>query len=79
MSTINPFKRFLELLPSSPLVKGQIAGLHADGTATVTLAGGSGTLRVRNPLGLATGAHVLVQGGEITGPAPALPTISFEI
>jgi hypothetical protein len=79
MSTINPFKRLLELLPSSPLQKGQIAALHADGTATVTLAGSTSTLRVRNPQGLASGAHVFVQDGAITGSAPALPVVTFEI
>lgn len=78
MST-NPFKRLLALLPSDPLQKGTIAALHADGTATVTLAGTSATLRVRNPQSLASGAHVFLQGGTITGTAPNLPVVTLEI
>jgi hypothetical protein len=78
MST-NPFKRLLNLLPSSPLQKGAISARHGDGTATVTLAGSSGTLRVRNPQGLASGESVFVQGGVITGTAPSLPVIQLEI
>ena len=78
MST-NPFKRLLSLLPSDPMRKGEISATHTDGTATVTLAGNTGTLRVRNPLGLSDGASVFVQGGAITGGAPDLPVIQLEI
>ena len=78
MATINPLRRLLDLLPSDPLLVGTISGSHSDGTATVTLAGGTGTLRVRNPQGLASGG-VFIQGGQITGAAPSLPVVSVEI
>jgi hypothetical protein len=78
MST-NVFKRLLALLPTTPLQTGQIQALHSDGTATVELAGATGTVRVRNPQGLAVNAHVFVQGDAITGPAPALTVVSLEI
>lgn len=79
MTTINTFKRLLQLLPGDPLRKGTIQVTHADGTATVELAGATGTLRVRNPLGLAEGASVFLQGSTITGSAPNLPVVTLEI
>lgn len=79
MIAINPFKRLLQLLPGDPLRKGAIQVVHADGTATIGLADATGTLRVRNPLGLAEGSSVFIQGGAITGPAQNLPTIQLEI
>ena len=78
-NSINPFRRLLDLLPSSPQQKGQISAIHGDGTATVTLAGSSGTLRVRNPLAKSNNAHVFIQGGAITGDAPDLPVVQFEV
>jgi outer membrane lipoprotein SlyB len=78
MATINPLRRLLDLLPADPLQIGTISGTHTDGTATVALAGGTGTLRVRNPGGVA-GGSVYVQGGQITGAAPSLPVLSIEI
>lgn len=79
-NVINPFKRLQQqLLPSDPLRKGAIQVVHADGTATVALAGGAGSLRVRNPLAMAEGANVFIQGGAITGEAPALPVVMLEI
>ena len=78
MATLNPLRRLLDLLPADPLLVGTISGSHADGTATVLLAGGTGTLRVRNPQGLSSGG-VFVQGGQITGAAPSLPVVSIEI
>lgn len=63
-----------ELLASDPMLFGVIADVFADGTATVTLAGG-GQMRVRNPLGMAAAAHVYLQGGAITGEAPAFDVI----
>lgn len=79
MTAINPFKRLLQLLPSDPLSKGAILVTHSDGTATVELLGGTGTLRVRNPLGIQERASVFVQGGSITGEAPDLPVVTMEI
>jgi len=79
MTTINPFARLLQLLPSDPLRKGAIQVTHADGTATVELAGATGTLRVRNPLGLAEGGGVFIQGLAITGQAPDLPVVTLEL
>ncbi len=67
-----------ELLDTDPLMAGVIVLVSPDGTATVTLAGG-GQMRVRNPLGLAIEAHVYLQGGAITGAAPAIDVIEVFI
>lgn len=78
MST-NLYKRLLSLLPADPMQTGTVAAVYADGTALVTLDGGSGQLRVRNPLSKALAAKVYVKAGEITGDAPALPYVLIEV
>jgi len=67
-----------DLVDTDPLLVGVVADMFPDGTATVTLAGG-GQMRVRNPLGLASAANVYVQGGAITGGAPAIEVIEVFI
>jgi len=79
MSTTNLYKRLLSLLPDEPLQSGVVAAVYSDGTALVTLDGGGGQLRVRNPLGLALAAAVYVKAGEITGAAPVLPYVLIEV
>lgn len=78
MST-NLYKRLLSLLPEDPVQSGTVAAAYADGTALVTLDGGGGQLRVRNPLGRAVAAKVYVKAGEITGDAPVLPYVLIEV
>lgn len=76
--TASLFLGLAEVLGTDPLLYGVVASVFPDGTATVTLAGG-GQMRVRNPLGLAAAAHVYVQGGAITGEAPAFDVIEVFI
>lgn len=78
MST-NLYKRLLSLLPEDPVQSGTVAAAYADGTALVTLDGGGGQLRVRNPLGRAVAAKVYVKAGEITGDALVLPYVLIEV
>lgn len=78
MST-NLYKRLLSLLPDDPVQTGAVTAVYADGTAQVTLDGGGGLLRVRNPLGKALSAKVYVKAGEITGDAPVLPYVLIEV
>lgn len=78
MST-NLYKRLLSLLPDDPVQSGTVAAAYVDGTALVTLDGGGGQLRVRNPLGRAVAAKVYVKAGEITGDAPVLPYVLIEV
>ncbi len=78
MST-NLYKRLLSLLPDDPVQSGSVSLAYSDGTALVTLDGGGGQLRVRNPLGRAVAAKVYVKAGEITGDAPVLPYVLIEV
>lgn len=78
MST-NLYKRLKALLPDDPVMTGQISAVFADGTAQIALEGGAGQLRARNPLGAASGARVYVQGGAITGNAPAMAYVLIEV
>lgn len=78
MST-NLYKRLLSLLPDDPVQSGYVSLAYSDGTALVTLDGGGGQLRVRNPLGRAVAAKVYVKAGEITGDAPVLPYVLIEV
>jgi hypothetical protein len=73
---MNLWRRFRDLLPSDPLMVGEITADHADGTVTVTLIDGA-TLRV---LGSGTvGAMVYVQTGRVVGEAPSLDVEVIEI
>lgn len=78
MST-NLYKRLLSLLPDDPVQTGTVTAVYGDGAAQVTLDGGGGQLRVRNPLGMAQAAKVYVKAGEITGRAPELPYVLIEV
>lgn len=74
--TANPWRQFNQLLPSEPLLLGEIDSSHSDGTATVVLLGG-GVVRVRGSG--STGDAVYVQSGAITGPAPELSHFEIEV
>ena len=76
MSSINVFKELMALLPSSPLLVGEVI-VVARGTVTVEFPGG-GTQVVRGT-GFAVGAHVFVRDGVVQGLAPALPTSTIEV
>lgn len=78
MST-NLYKRLLSLLPDAPVQTGAVTAVYADGTALVTLDGGGGVLRVRNPLLQPVTAKVYVKDAEITGVAPTLPYVLIEV
>lgn len=78
MST-NLYKRLLSLLPDDPVQSGSVSLAYSDGTALVTLDGGAGQLRVRNPLGMTAAQKVYVKAGEITGQAPDLPYVLIEV
>lgn len=78
MST-NLYKRLLSLLPDDPVQSGTVSLAYSDGTALVTLDGGGGQLRVRNPLSMTAAQKVYVKAGEITGDAPVLPYVLIEV
>ncbi len=73
----NPFRLFLELLPQTPLLIGEVVATHGDDTSTVQYPGG-GQQRVRGS-GFAVAAKVFVRSGVIEGAAPALAAFVVEV
>lgn len=78
MTSTNLFIRLQALQAEPPLLTGQILADMGGGMARVELPGG-GVLNVRNPMALAVGQGVFLQGDAISGPAPDLPYIRIEI
>ncbi len=76
MSNINVFKELIALLPSSPLLVGEVITVDT-GTVTVEYPGG-GTQMAR-ATGYAVGAKVFVRDGVVEGLAPSLPTLTLEV
>jgi hypothetical protein len=74
--TTNTWSRFKKLLPSDPLLIGNIEQIYTDGSATITLIGG-GSMRVRGTG--TTGQTVYVRQGMIEGQAPSLPQLEIEV
>lgn len=71
----NPYKALLDLLPSSPLLVGDVVSVNGD-VAVVELPGG-GLIQARGKA--VVGAHVFVQGGVIDGEAPALTYVAASV
>lgn len=76
MSAINIYRELMTLLPSSPLLVGQVITV-ATGTVTVQYPGG-GTQVVR-ATGYTVGAKVFVRDGVVEGLAPALTPLTIEV
>ncbi|MFT4241568.1 MAG: hypothetical protein QM569_04720 [Acidovorax sp.] len=70
----NPYRQFLDLVPTRPLQVGEVAAI-ADGVATLTMPGG-GQLQARGSA--AVGQRVFVRDGLIEGPAPSLTYVEGE-
>lgn len=75
MATSNLFAAFRALLPSDPLLAGEVVAYDGT-TATVQLPDGR-TVAARGSTELH--AQVFVQGGVIQGPAPALGEVVIEV
>lgn len=72
----NVFRQLLDLLPQSPLLVGTVVAAHSDGTATVTMPGGS-QIRVRGSRSV--GTQVFVKDGVIETDAPQLTAVVIEV
>jgi hypothetical protein len=73
---MNIYRELMALLPSSPLLVGQVVAV-ATGTVTVEYPGG-GTQIVR-ATGYALNATVFVRDGVVEGLAPTLSTSTIEV
>lgn len=72
---MNPYKALLGLLPSRPLLVGEVTAVE-DGVATIEMPGG-GVMQAR---GAATvGQQVYFRDGAIEGVAPTMTTVEIEV
>lgn len=78
MATVNPWKRFIGLLPGGSRTVGTVASINASsGTSTVTLRNGV-QVTVRG-VSVQAGQKAFIVDGQITGPAPSLPQYDVEV
>lgn len=71
----NSYARLLDLLPSDPLLVGEVLS-SSGGTATVLVLGG-GVVTVVGEV--SPGDRVYFKGGTVQGPAPLLPVVATDI
>ena len=74
-STGNQLSQFRKLLPSQPLLAGEITNVNAGGVTVQLISGG--VVRVRGTGSV--GASVYLQNGQIQGPAPSLQQVNIEV
>lgn len=74
---MNLWRRFQTLLPSDPLLVGEVVSHNADGTSTLQAPDGA-YLRVRGQ-GVTVGLMAFVRGGRIEGEAPNLPDYEVDV
>ncbi|MBY6070589.1 hypothetical protein KUV35_04755 [Marinobacter salsuginis] len=72
MATVNPWKRFQRLLPRAGRYTVTIDTVNSDGTSTATRRDGQ-TVRLKGGL-VAAGKKAWVEGEQIIGEAPDLPS-----
>lgn len=73
--SLNPFRRLLALLPSPPLLVGDVTDV-TDGVVTIELPGG-GLMQARGDV--LVGDRVFFRDGVVEGPAPSLPVELIEV
>ncbi|MGM8936445.1 hypothetical protein ACS8E9_16465 [Pseudomonas neustonica] len=78
MATVNPWKRFIGLLPGGERTVGTVANINASaGTSTLTLRNGVAVMVQGTNVGV--GQKAFVVDGKITGHAPSLPQYDVEV
>lgn len=78
MATVNPWKRFIGLLPGGSRTVGTVASVSSTtGTSTVTLRNGVNVVVQGTSVGV--GQKAFITDGSITGQAPSLPQYDIEV
>lgn len=78
MATVNPWKRFIELLPGGSRAVGEV--MHIDvvaGTSMIKLRNGSEIMALGT--GVEVGQMCFVKDGQVMGAAPSLPQFDAEV
>jgi hypothetical protein len=73
----NLWATFKRLLPSTPLLIGEVIAHNDDGTSRIQLPGG-GKITARGT-GVAVGSNAYVRAGLIEGEAPDLTEVEIEV
>ena len=78
MATVNPWKRFIGLLPGGERTVGTVANINASaGTSILTLRNGVAVMVQGTSVGV--GQKAFVVDGKITGQAPSLPQYDVDV
>lgn len=78
MATVNPWKKFISILPGGARTVGDVVSIStATGTSVIELRNGA-QIAVRG-VDVAVGAKAFVVDGLITGQAPSLPQYDVEV
>lgn len=78
MATVNPWRRFIELLPGGSRAVGEV--MHIDvtaGTSMIKLRNGSEIMALGT--GVDVGVMCFVKDGQVVGAAPSLPQFDVEV
>lgn len=78
MATVNPWKRFIQLLPGGSRAVGQVTAINETaGTSAVRLRNGSEIMA--SGTSVPVGDMCFVTDGQVTGTAPSLPQFDVEV
>lgn len=78
MATVNPWKKFIGLLPGGVRLVGTVAA-HDSQSGTSLIALRNGSQIAARGTDVPIGARCFVVDGQITGPAPELPQYDVEV
>lgn len=78
MATVNPWKRFISLLPGGSRTVGEVISIStATGTSIIELR--NGVQIAARGTDVAVGLKAFIIDGQITGQAPSLPQYDVEV
>ncbi|MNN10279.1 hypothetical protein D3C81_1231990 [compost metagenome] len=78
MATVNPWKKFIGLLPGGERAVGEVLDVStATGTSRIQLRNGIEV--TARGVSVAAGGLAFIVDGEVTGPAPNLPQYDIEV
>lgn len=78
MATVNPWRRFIGLLPGGSKTVAEVLGVdNVTGTSRVRLRNGIEVSAIG--VSVSEGQNAFISDGSITGPAPDLPQYDIEV
>ena len=78
MATVNPWKKFIGLLPGGAKTVGEVVSVNTSaGTCVVELR--TGNQVVARGTSVAVGQNAFISDGQVMGQAPSLPQYDFEV